>query len=239
MRQVYKLKTRIQAVNGGTGRRRWRLLPPWFKLSGMGQESPLRRHIVSGIVAGVVVLALVVIGLLGGFAARKSQVITVSLGRPIDTGMLVYLPQSATVTYRTTSPDRPWEVVITMKVRNPRTESLQPVSSPPNVVGVDPRTRLIAQSGSYQLSWGVPDSSSFVINSRKLVPPSNKWMILQLRQYPDVSFDPGQTYMVAFRQMEYSVTAAYGYSNVKNWSVNSFARSFIVEVPLTRLPDQG
>jgi len=203
----------------------------------MGEKSTLRRRIGGGIVAGVVVLAVAVIALLGGFGARTSTVIRVPAGQQIDTGMLVYLPESATVTYRPTNEDRPWEVVITMKVRNPQAQSLRAVIVPANVIGVDPRTRLTAESGSFSLSWAGVDTSSFTVTSRYLVPPDNDWMVLQLRQYPAVTFEPGQTYMVAFRQMEYTVTAAYGYSNVKNWSVNSFARSFLAEVPLTRLPD--
>jgi len=205
----------------------------------MFHETLRRRRIGVGVVAGLVVVALIVVAVLGGFRFRSSGTLPIPLGTEIDTGMMIFVPQSATVTFHTNMTEKPWEIVISLKVRNPKAEALRPlVASGNNILGVDPRTRLIASSPSDSLFWDAPEGDDFTYSGRSLVPPESDWMHLRLRVRHDNSFEPGDTYLVALRQMQFRATAHYGYSDAKSWAPNRFARIYTVEVPLTRLPDR-
>ena len=204
----------------------------------MNDRSLRRRRIGVGVAAALVVLVLVVIAALGGFQARRSATLPMPLGTEIDTGMMIYLPESATVTFLAESSKNPWEVVISLQVRNPQAEALEPfVDMASNIVGVDPRTRLIAVGPSYSLFWDAP-GEGFEYANRSLVPPDSDWMHMRLRVRHDESFDPGDTYLVALRPMQFRATAHYGYSEAKSWAAARFSRIYTVEVPLTRLPDR-
>lgn len=204
----------------------------------MGEKAVVHRRVAVAVVVGVLVVAVGVVALLGGFQQRGSNNISVPLGQEVDTGMLVYLPISATVQYKTKADTKPWEIIITMKVRNPQTESLVAVDSMnPNVAGADPQTRLIASAGRVLLGAQPPGDSLFNNSPRSFVPPDNQWMDMRVVVNPAPSYVPGSTYIAVFRPMEYTASAAYGYSADKSWNVNSFARYLTVTVPLTRLPD--
>jgi len=205
----------------------------------MPDQSLRRRHIGLGIVAGLVVAALITIAALGGFQYRRSQTIVMPYGAPIDTGMMVYLPESATVTYHALATEKPWEIVLSMQVRNPQTEALEPfVDIARSVLGVDPLSRLVVEGSAYSLHWDAPAEEGYKFISRKPVPPESDWMHMHMRLRADESFEPGSTYIVALRLMEFRTTAAYGYSDAKSWAANKYARIYTVEVPLTRLPDK-
>ena len=204
----------------------------------MADKSFVRRRVAIAAATGLIIAAVITGVALGGLNPRKSQALPVPLGEAVDTGMMVYLPESATVTYHTTAATNPWEVIISMKVRNPQATSLAPVDSmTPSVFGVDPRTRLIAQGSSYYLGVPPEDEQVFMSSDRQLVPPDDEWIDMRLQVYPDASFVPGSTYIVGLRPMQFRVTTLYGYSQEKSWAPALSARTYTVEVPLTRLAD--
>ncbi|MCL2652979.1 MAG: hypothetical protein FWD63_04225 [Propionibacteriaceae bacterium] len=204
----------------------------------MTEKAVTRRRVAFGVIVGVLVIAVGVVALLGGFQHRKADSVAVPLGQEIDTGMMVYLPESATVQFKTESDTAPWEVIITMKVRNPQAESLQPVNTAsPNVLGGDPNTGAIANPKRVLLGATPPGDSVFSQSPRGFVPPDNRWMEMRLVVNPAPSYVPGSTYIAVFRPMKYSASTAYGYSSDKSWRINSQSRALTVAVPLTRLPD--
>jgi len=200
---------------------------------------PSRRLIALWVIVGALVVAVALVVALGGLQQRKTQLIDVPYGQQVDSGMMVYEPMSATVVRHTDAIyNSPWQLVILMKVRNPQSESLAPVDpTKPTMFGIDPNTRLVAQASSYSLSWTMPDTSSYAAGVRKLVPPQSDWMYLSLRINLDDPYTPADTYILAIRPMEFKTTAAYGYSDLKSWAPNTYARVYAISVPLTQLPD--
>ncbi|MCL2652982.1 MAG: hypothetical protein FWD63_04240 [Propionibacteriaceae bacterium] len=203
----------------------------------MPDKTAVRRRVILGVVVGVLVIAVGVLALLGGFAARKSTTVTVPLGQEVDNGEMVFLPVSATLQFRTKDDTTPWEIVIQMKVRNPQTESLRPMDTwSDNIVGVDPSNRNVTTV--YATYLGTPPPGDSASNSgRRSVPPDNKWMDMNIRIRLDATYVPQQTYMVGFRPMVYSTSMAYGLSSEKEWHTTPYKRAQLVKLPLTSLPD--
>ena len=205
----------------------------------MSDNRVVHRRVALGVFVGVLVVAVGVVALLGGFDRRATNAVNVSLGSEIDNGQMIYLPESATVQYHPDSDTHPWEVIIYMKVRNPQPDPMEPIGtwSSTSIRGLDPATRLIAASNGFYLGTPPPDQDGFRQGDRYYVPPDNQWMDMQVQVYPDVSFQPGSGYMVAFRPLQYAQVYAFGYSSQEDWTVNSYARNITVALPLTRLPD--
>lgn len=197
-----------------------------------------RRRVALGVVVGILVVAVVVVAALGGFAYRSSQSVYVPLGQEIDNGEMVFLPESATVQYDSSSETYPWRIIAYLKVRNPQADALAPIPVfAGNIAGIDPQTRATSDVSSTYLGTPTDDNNGLGSTARQNVPPDNQWLDMQVTFKPDPSFKPGQTYMVGFQQMRYAVTLLFGYSTQKEWAGDPFARPAIVELPLTRLAD--
>jgi len=181
----------------------------------------------------VLVAACVVIGV-GGLGLRPTMAITVQPGDEIDQGMMIFTVSSATASYREF--DSSWQVVVTGKVRNPNSESLAPTDSFfGSVIGVDKATDQYVNNVLYCL--GTPMGTSFS-SDRKFVLPDSEWMDIQLLFEMQEPYTPSDTFRIAFRPMSYRVLIVLGLSPSKVWAPEPAAQNFVVNVPLTQLPDQ-
>jgi len=180
----------------------------------------------------VLAIAAAVVLAAGGLGESSSTAITMQPGDEIDEGMMIFTVSSATAEYQEFN--SAWRVVVTGKVRNPNSESLDPIDTMyGNVMGVDRAT------GQYDTAWvkclGASMDDGYC--DRYVVPPDSEWMDIQLRFNMEEPYTPSDTFQIVFRPMEYRVAAVLGISSDKEWAPVRGARNFVVYVPLTRLPD--
>jgi len=191
------------------------------------------KHPVLTVAVSAVAAVAITIVALGGFGERPTQSIRVAPGEEIDQGMMVYTVSSATVTYDTTFDA--WDVVVTGTVRNPNSESLEPIEAMyGNVIGVDQATEQYINDPSYDLGPLREDS----YYRRSVLPPQSDWMDIRLTFTLKDPYEPSDTFPVLFRPMEYRTAYILGYSPDKEWVPKIGECNFVVYVPLTRLPDQ-
>jgi len=181
--------------------------------------------LVSVVSAFVLVAALV--GGLGGFQARTGvSMIWVEAGSEVDVGMMVFRVTAATAAHH---PDatQPWEVTVVGSVRNPNTETLRPIEGWNGSVSGTDRT-LYDDQPQYVLG----PVNELGRSDRRVVPPDNQWMDISLVFQFEQTFEPGNSFVVVFRPLDYTVTSVLGFSEQKDWAVDSYSPSFAVEVPL-------
>jgi len=190
-----------------------------------------RRAIIVAVV--VVIAAIAAVMGVGGLAPRDTRAIVVQPGEEIDQGMMVFTLSSATVAY--VHAQNEWDVIVTGKVRNPTSETLRPTSViDHSIIGID---RATEQYLDPVCSLGEVTSDWFM-SERKMVPPNSEWMDIRMLFTLEDPYEPSDTFVVGFRPMVYKVLAAYGYSSAEGWAADASAQSHVVNVPLTRLPDQ-
>lgn len=183
-----------------------------------------RGRLVTAVVAGVVVLALGVVTLLGGFRQRTDLLTRVPAGSTITTGPYAVTFAKATV-QRRTDPDE-WDVVVSGSARTTGTTSIAPPSGDSGF--------LFARSAAggevvSSRSIALGDAAAFE-SQETLTPglPPVRWSVT----FRYVA-DPREQLLLAVYDQEYRT--AYLFGDEKSWVTTNHASTTVL--PLERLPD--
>lgn len=183
-----------------------------------------RGRLVTAVVAGVVVVVVGVVALLGGFERRTDLLVPVAVGSVISTGPYEVTLASATLQHRTSGDE--WVVVASGTARTTGDTSIDPPSGDAGFV----YARSTA-SGEVQASSSIALGDAADGGSRNSLTPG-------LPAVPwSVSFrftaSPGDHVLLAVFDQEY--TTPYLFSDEEGWRSTSKASTFTL--PLEKLPD--
>ena len=182
-----------------------------------------RGRLVTALVAGVLVLAVAVVGLLGGFRQRTDLLTRVPAGTLITTGPYEVTLAKATVQHRT-DPDE-WEVVASGTARTTGTTSIDPPSGDSGFLFARSAAGGEVRS-SRSITLGEPVGSESQDTLTPGLPPV-PWSVTF--RY-DV--DPGVELLLAVYDQEYET--AYLFGDEKSWVNEDQASTMIL--PLAPLP---
>ncbi|MEE9965396.1 MAG: hypothetical protein K4304_09955 [Propionicimonas sp.] len=181
----------------------------------------------------VLVLSVVLVVAAGGFSRRSDLTVPAALGQELDCRDLVFTFERATAQHVVSSYAAPyWEVVVLGTVRNPHDESLTPISGDYGHFSFrDPRTREIFGWDGQRLLDDDPN--------RTYVPPGNSVLNLSLiSQFPE-HYRPGTELDMGVNRMEYTDNVVFGLGGGrKNWNIDSASSSWVVNLPVTVLPER-
>lgn len=183
-----------------------------------------RGRVVTAVVAGVLVLAVAVVALLGGFRQRTDLLTRVPVGTMITTGPYEVTLTRATVQHRTDAEE--WEVVASGTVRTTGTTSIDPPSGDAGFLFARSAAGGEVRS-SRSITLGDPVGSESQDTLTPGLPPV-PWSV-------SFRYDaaPGDELLLAVDDQEY--TTAYLFGDDKSW-VNTNRASTMV-LPLEPLPD--
>ena len=198
----------------------------------MSPHTGLRRSLRLWPWLAAALVVTLVVGL-GGLARRTDQFMPAMLGKEIDSHNLVFTVTGATLQKVSTFSDEiEWKVEVLGSVRNPNEEALAPIlGSTGNFILHD------RASGRTAEPDGVQIGESF---HRSLVPPGNSRLPLTVTFTLPSQYAPQAGIELGIAQMEYTANVVLGLnSDERAWNVDSFAPLSLLEIPLTRLPDES
>ena len=183
-----------------------------------------RGRTITALVAGVLVVVVAVVALLGGFERRTDLITPVAVGSVITTGPYEISLTSATLQHRTS--EDTWDVVARGTARTTGTTSIAP--------GTGNNGFLYAKdlgTGESQAvrSVGIGDGSGFnrIANLTPGLPAVPVTLTFRF------AVEPGDSILLAVFQQEY--TTPYLFSDELGWRATAEAST--MTVPLERLPD--
>jgi hypothetical protein len=183
-----------------------------------------RGRLVTAVVAGVLVLAVAAVALLGGFRQRTDLLTRVPAGTVITTGPYEVTLARATVQHRTD--DDEWEVVASGTIRTTGTASIDPPSGDSGFLFARS-----AAGGEVRSSRSVTLGAPAGLDSQDTLTPGLPPVPWSVTFRYDV--DPGAELLLAVYDQEY--TTAYLFGDEKTWVNTNQASTTIL--PLEPLPD--
>jgi hypothetical protein len=180
--------------------------------------------------AALLVISLVV-GL-GGFARRTDELVPAALGAEIDSHNLVFTFTGATLqAVSRISGATEWKVEVAGSVRNPNDEALAPILGPTgNFILHDLSSGRTAEPDSVKIGASL---------HRYLVPPGNSTLPLTVTFTLSPDYVPQAGIELGVTQMEHTANTVLGLNDAELvWNLDSYAPACLLQLPLTRLPDE-